>query len=216
MAGFSEHVWDAVSDIRRSIDDHPFLAGLEDGTLPRQVFTGYLAQDAHYLSDYARVLASCATQSRTADDLVFWAGSAQQAVLVERSLHTSHVTDLDRHEKSPTCTAYTSFLLGLAAGGSYPVLVAGVLPCYWIYEDVGRRLRERVGDLSGHPYGDWIGTYGDPAFAASTATARTIVDRVASESGEATVRRMTEAFITASRHEWLFWDAAWRQEAWPV
>ena len=77
-------------------------------------------------------------------------------------------------------------------------------------------LEERVGDLTGHPYGDWIGTYGDPAFAAATATAIATVDRLADESSATTRGRMLDAFVTASRHEWLFWDAAWRQEAWPV
>lgn len=216
MGTFSEHAWQAVADVRARIDTHPFLTGLEDGSLPRDRFSYYMAQDARYLADYARVLASCAAQSTDPDDLVFWAGSAQNAVAVERVLHASHVAHLDGHEKSPACTAYTSFLLGLAAGGSYPVLVAGVLPCFWIYEDVGRRLKERVGDLTGHPYGDWIGTYGDPAFAAATATAIATVDRLADESSATTRGRMLDAFVTASRHEWLFWDAAWRREAWPV
>jgi thiaminase/transcriptional activator TenA len=27
---------------------------------------------------------------------------------------------------------------------------------------------------------------------------------------------MHQAFATASRYEWMFWDAAWRQETWPV
>jgi thiaminase len=96
------------------------------------------------------------------------------------------------------------------------VLVAGVLPCFWIYDDVGRRLRERVGDLTGHPYGDWIATYGDPAFAASTRAARAVLDRVAEGQGAGTLDRMREAFTTAARYEWMFWDAAWRGESWPV
>ena len=98
----------------------------------------------------------------------------------------------------------------------YPALAAGILPCFWIYEDVGRRLKDRVGDLTGHPYADWIGTYGDPAFAASTEQAKQILDRTAAQPDPGTVERMHEAFATASRYEWMFWDAAWRQETWPV
>jgi thiaminase/transcriptional activator TenA len=30
------------------------------------------------------------------------------------------------------------------------------------------------------------------------------------------VEHMHQAFATASRYEWMFWDAAWRQETWPV
>jgi len=39
-----------------------------------------------------------------------------------------------------------------------------------------------VGDLTGHPYADWISTYGDPAFAASTEQAKQILDRTAAQA----------------------------------
>jgi len=109
------------------------------------------------------------------------------------------VADFAATTKSPTCTAYTSYLFSLAAAGSYPALAAGILPCFWIYEDVGRRLKERIGDLTGHPYADWISTYGDPEFAASTEQAKQILDRLAAQADPATVERMHEAFATASR-----------------
>ncbi len=86
----------------------------------------------------------------------------------------------------------------------------------WIYEDVGERLKTQVGDLGAHPYGDWIGTYGHPEFAASTESAKVIVDRLAVRSGPSTTERMHQAFMTASRYEWMFWDAAWHRQAWPV
>ena len=97
-----------------------------------------------------------------------------------------------------------------------PALVAGLLPCFWIYEDVGRRLKDRIGDLVGHPYADWIDTYGDPGFAAATGQARAIVDRAAEQTGRADRERMRRTFATAARYEWMFWDAAWRRETWPV
>jgi thiaminase/transcriptional activator TenA len=27
---------------------------------------------------------------------------------------------------------------------------------------------------------------------------------------------MTAAFVRGCEYEWMFWDAAWRQEAWPT
>jgi thiaminase/transcriptional activator TenA len=213
---FSADAWDAVAPIRSAIDELPLLQQLADGSLDREVFRYYLAQDAHYLADYGRVLALAASQANDPDELVFWAGSAQTTVLVERQLHASHVADFAAVGPSPTCTAYTSFLFSLGAGGCYPALAAGILPCFWIYEDVGRRLKDSVGDQAGHPYADWIGTYGDPAFAAATAQARDIVDRLAAASSAEVVERMHAAFTTASRYEWMFWDAPMRQECWPV
>ncbi len=214
--GFCDDAWAATSPIRAAIDTLPFLTGLQAGTLPRPSFVYYMAQDAHYLLHFGRVLATAAAQASDPDELLFWTRSANSAITVERLLHAAHAPDFTATAMSPTATAYTSFLLSLTTTGCYPALAAGLLPCFWIYEDVGRRLKNQVGDLAGHPYGDWIGTYGDPDFAAATEDAKTIIDRLAAQSDPATTERMLQAFTTASRYEWLFWDAAWHQEAWPV
>ncbi len=213
---FCDDAWDAITPIRQAIDKLPFLTGLSDGNLPRQSFTYYMAQDAHYLQDFGRILAMAAGQAGDPDELLFWINSARSAVLVERQLHATHVADFDAAPRSPTGTAYTSFLLSLTTVGCHPTLVAGILPCFWIYEDVGRRLKADIADLATHPYGDWIATYGEPGFAAATNDAKTIADRLAAESSPVTIQRMHQAFVTASRYELLFWEAAWHQETWPA
>lgn len=213
---FSSVAWERVAPVRAAIDGLPLLRQLADRTLPRETFRFYLAQDALYLADYGRALAAAAAQAPTSEQMAFWAQSAREVVEVERALHAAHVEDLTAAEPSPTTTAYTSYLLALAASGSYPVLAAGILPCFWVYDDVGTRLKAGVGDLGGHPYGDWIGTYGDPGFTAATDTARGIVDRLAAEAAAGTVERMHTAFLRATQYEWMFWDAAWRHETWPV
>lgn len=215
-APFSRSAWARTANIRAEIDALPFLIHLADGTLLRRTFTHYLTQDAHYLADYARALAACATKADDVTELAFWAEQAAGAVVVERALHTSHVTDVDAVPPSPTCTGYVSFLLATAATGSYPELVAAVLPCYTVYDDVGTRLRAQVGYLDGHPYRDWIATYGDPQFAEHTRRACRIADRLAAAADPVTVQRMHAAYVTAARYEWMFWESANRHESWPV
>lgn len=214
---FTDECWAQIAPILAGIEELPFLRGLEDGGLDRALFTGYMAQDALYLDGYARALAAAAAQATTGEDIAFWAESARGAIVVERSLHAAHVADFAHAQASPTTTAYTNHLLALAGGGCYPALAAGLLPCFWIYEDVGTRLKSRLGSrLAGHPFEDWISQYGDPAFAASTATAIALVDSLAGDAGPGTRERMRAAFVTAARYEWMFWDAAWRAEAWPI
>lgn len=207
--GFTGDAWAAIAGVRAAIDHHPFLTGLADGTLDRGLFLGYLAQDAYYLAAYARVLAACATQATDAAEVAFWAQAAHNAVAVERALHESHLAGTPPVEPSPTALAYTSYLTALSARGAYPVLVAGLLPCFWIYDDVGRRLQEQAGDLTAHPYGD-------PAFTAVTDQVVQTTDRLAAQAGHDQQQRMLTAFTTASRYEWMFWDAAWQREQWPV
>lgn len=213
---FSAVAWQRTATVREAIDALPLLRQLADATLPEETFTNYLAQDALYLADYGRVLAAAAAQARTTDEMAFWAQSARNVVEVERALHAAHVTDLTAAEPSPTTVAYTSYLLALAASGNYPALAAGILPCFWVYDDVGTRLKATAGDLSAHPYGDWIATYGDPDFTAATDTARDIVDRLAAQADPGTGARMHTAFYRATQYEWMFWDAAHRHETWPI
>lgn len=216
MTTFSERAWAEIEPIRQAIDELPFVTALGDGSLDGERFAYYLAQDAHYLDDYARALAASAAKAPRIDEVAFFAKAAHDAVMVESELHRKHVSDIETYRRSPTCAAYTSYLLGVAQTRDYAELVAAVLPCFWIYADVGSRLLERAGELAAHPYGDWIGMYADEEFAEATAKACGITDRVAAEARSGTVDRMSEAFATAARYEWMFWDAAWRREQWPV
>lgn len=212
---FTTDAWAAIAPLRAAIDELPLIAQLSDGTLPREAFLEYLTQDARYLDGYARALAMAAAQARTGAELSFWAFGAHNAVVVEKALHESFDIDPDA-EPSAVCLAYTSYLSALATRGNYPVLVAGVLPCFWIYADVGDRLLAEVGDLTGHPYEAWIGTYADPEFAEATRKAKDLTDALAEQADAATLALMHEAFATAARYEWMFWDAPMRAERWPI
>ena len=219
MSGFCARAWEATADVRGAIDALPFVTGLADGTLSPDRFTYYMAQDALYLRGYARALASAAARADRAEELAFFAKAAHNAIAVESTLHAGVVGaggagPAAGERQSPTCTAYVSYLLGLAHTQGYGELAAGVLPCFWVYTDVGARLLQKAGDLGGHPFGTWIATYADEEFAASTRELRGIVDGIAERSDPATVDRMHEAFTTATTYELWFWDAAWRRESW--
>lgn len=227
---FAAQMWAETAEIRTAIDDLAFVRELADGTLELATFDYYMVQDALYLRDYARALAALASLAPSSEAQVFWAKAAAEAIEVEMSLHTSHVgaegsteakTAAHAWEPSPTCVMYTGFLVSEATRGSYASLAAAVLPCFAVYQDVGARLAARVRDSSGgsldaHAYGDWIATYEDPAFEESTRYASALVDEAAASASPATVARMRIAYVTATRCEWMFWDAAHRREGWPV
>lgn len=212
---FTDDLWAEIAPIRAQITEIPFLTELGRGTLDWDTFTGYLGQDALYLVDYSRALAAAAASAPSTAEALFWANSSHSALAVEQQMHLGHV-DLSQYQPSPTTTAYTSYLLARAISGGYPVLAAALLPCFWLYADAGETLLNAAGDLSGHRYAEWISTYADPGFAAATKQAREIVDRAAEAADTTTRGLMAKAFATASRLEWMFFDAAYRREVWPV
>jgi thiaminase/transcriptional activator TenA len=211
---FCAEAWDRTAGTRAEIYRLPFVTALGDGTLPLDRFVGYMVQDAHYLREYARVLATCAARADEVADLAFFARGAITAVEVEAALHARRAEGAVDPGPSPACTAYTSFLLATAQTGDYAELVAAVLPCYWLYADVGTVLADRAAALTDHPYGDWIGMYSDPAFAAATETVKAITDRLAATAGPAVVERMHARFALACEYERRFWEAPWVGESW--
>jgi thiaminase (transcriptional activator TenA) len=212
---FCDQQWAAIAPLRAAIKAHPFLTGLADGSLPLAAFRTYIAQDSLYLADYARVLAIAAARAPDAAARLEFSDGAKVAVQVEEALHQSFFGQfgVSQAEPSPTCLGYTAYLSQLAATRSYEELVAGILPCFWIYWEVGCDLKPRA--ATPNPYQAWIDTYAAPEFGAATARVRAIVDAAAAANPGA-VPAMARAFLQASRYEWMFWDAAWRQETWPT
>lgn len=195
--------WDDAAGVRAAIDDLAFVRSLGDGTLDADHFRTYLEQDALYLRDYARCLARASELAPTRAEQAFWAGGAHGALVTELDLHTRWLGGEPQDvPTSATTAAYLDHLR--AAGDDYATLVAAVLPCYWIYQDVGERLAAR--NHPSHPYAAWLGTYADDAFADATREAVAILRRAAAAADRATRDRMAAAFRAACEHELAFFD----------
>ncbi|HSR83037.1 MAG TPA: thiaminase II [Streptosporangiaceae bacterium] len=218
---FSAELWDSTADIYAAILAHPFVRGLTDGSLPQDAFTFYVVQDALYLRSYAQALAAVASRATDTGGTEMFARHAAGIIDVEMTLHESLLADLDidpaaadAAEPAPTTLAYTSYLLAAARGGSYAEGVGAVLPCYWIYWEVGKHLLSQ-----GSPdprYQKWIDTYSAEEFAAEALEVIAVADRLGPGLGAAEAARVRQHFVTTSRYEWMFWDMGYRQEYWPV
>ena len=209
-----------TAPLLRQIHDMPFNRELAAGTLPAAVFQGYIIQDAHYLEGFARALALAAAKAPDPDSVAQLAGSAAGAIAVERQLH-AHYLELfgvgsDRFKAtkaSQACDHYVAFLLRATALGDFPEALAALLPCFWIYRDVGRSIAERA--ASGNPYTAWIDTYSGGAFNESVERMLALTDRVGENVEKAAWIRIHHAFRQSCWHEWHFWDSAYHQRAWP-
>ena len=218
---FSQELWSSGEATYTSILQHPFLTGLTDGTLDKAAFRYFVIQDSHYLRAYARALSLVSARATDPDAVALFAAHASSAIEVEKDLHVSllhglglSASDVDDEGSGPTTLAYTSYLLGVCATGTYAEAVAAVLPCYWIYRDVGREL---LAQSSPDPlYAEWIATYGSPEFDAVVESVLAVTAQLGTDLGEAERRRCHGHFATTTRYEWMFWDAAHRQLTWPV
>lgn len=218
---FTDDLWKAIGPIWTAILGHPFLRGLTDGSLPRASFRFYAVQDALYLREFARALSVAGARAPEDDWIVMFNEHAAGALKVERALHESFFAEFGlapgevaATPLAPTNLAYTSYLLAVAYGGAFHEAVAALLPCYWIYWEVGRHL-ERAGSPDAL-YRRWIGTYASEEFGAVVRAVIEATDRTAARVGPAERAAMRRHFVATSRYEWMFWEMGARQEAWPL
>lgn len=218
---FTAGLWDSAATIFDAILAHPFLRGLTDGSLPEESFRFYVKQDALYLRQYARCLALASAKAPAGPWCEMFAAHAQSALNVERSLHEGYFAawglapgDLDATPATPTTVAYTSYLLRVAGTETFEELIGAILPCYWIYWEVGKTL---VATGSPNPtYQRWIDAYASEQFAAAVQRVLDAADRSTADLPDSRLARIRQHYLMASRYEWMFWDAAYRLEAWPI
>lgn len=211
----SQRIW-------RAIEEHPFLRELHAGTLPMNRFTYFILQDYVYLLDFAQVLCLGGARAPNLEVLELFCRHALGAVEVERSFHASFGKtlglsrqQLDGVPKGPVTEAYIGHLQSVARAGSLGELVAAVLPCYWIYGEVGRRLyrgRPRKPKI----YREWIETYASQGFWQPVREQIELMDRLGPAASAEEKKRMRQNFLLSSRYEFMFWEQAYRLESWPV
>ena len=187
---------------------HPFVRGLEDGSLDEAAFAFYIRQDYLFLIDYGRLLSLGAARAPRLEWMRRFAGLASSVLETEMALHREFaarwgVTDLEAVRVEPATAAYCNFLLRTASLGDFSELAAAVLPCMWSYAEIGATLRP-----TSDRYREWIDVYASEEFGELAAWARSIVDDVDGDED-----RMGAAFAASCEHELRFWDAAYAARA---
>lgn len=216
MKKWSEEAWSLAEPIYREILNLPFVKELAAGTLSRERFLFYIKQDSIYVENYAHVLGHVASRLPHMAQMEDFLRYALDGVAMERILHESYLGAEGRGDAkaTPTCLLYNSYesAMGLQA---VEVEAAVILPCFWVYQKVGSDIVAQC-NPEGNPYEAWIKAYSDPYMEQSTTRAIEILDELAEAASPAVRAQMTEAFVNATRMEWMFWDSAYKMEKWPI
>ena len=217
---FSKDAWARIEPAYQEILAMPFNQELAAGSLSRERFIHYMLQDAHYLVHFGKALAVTGSRAPEPDAMIQFTHSAESCVIVERALHEGFFKEFGisaetaaATKPSPTCSHYVSYLLATAYNAPYEVSVAALLPCFWIYGEVGKHLLSIA--AGNNPYQAWIDTYADEAFEQGIKKVIAIADSSAAQTTPQIKDQMFEAFERATLLEWMFWDSAYRLESWP-
>ena len=198
---------------------HPFIQGIGDGTLPVDRFKYYVMQDSYYLTHFAKVQSFGAAYARDLYTTSRMAEHAKGTYEAEMSLHRKFTDllgitkeELESFQPSPTAYAYTSHMYRSVVSGSFAEILAALLPCYWLYYDVGETLKTCRPDSA--IYQEWIATYGGDWFKELVTEQINRFDELAENADEKTRAKMKENFVISSFYEYSFWDMAYQKESW--
>lgn len=210
---------DAVADVMPKIYQHPFNQELAEGTLPIGKFIFYLNQDALYLADFSKALALTASRLPHDQQSELFIQFAMNALKAERDLHANILkkypsTTLITHQQSPFCFMYSNYLLRMASTATVEESVASLLPCFWVYQQIGQRINTKK--IPNNPYQDWIDLYSSHEFNRSVELMIATVNELASHASIRCKQKMLHAFRLATLCEWQFWQGAYSQEVWPI
>ena len=217
---FTDELWVENADMYAAILDHPFLQGMQDGTLDPDIFAFYIVQDAKYLDAFATALRAAAAKAPNPDWVELLTADAEDSLDEERRLHEQVFGELGitgaaaaDTEATPEAFGYMSFLVATAYDRPFEEAIAALLPCYWIYWEVGKAMQANG---SPHPtYQAWIDTYVSEGYGQSVRAVQDMVNAMASGANAEQRTRMRELFRRSSRYEWMFWDAAYHRRGWP-
>lgn len=212
----AERLWTASAG-------HPFVLGIGDGSLPLDRFSFYIRQDYVFLIEFSRVLALAVARADDLEDMQRYASLLDATLNGEMELHRAYCArvgigreELEATTAAPATHAYTRHLLHVALSGTLAEITASLIPCMRGYAEIGAELAARGEPLSQPLYGEWIRTYAAPEFQELASWTCALLDRLAQDAGEAERRRISRAFLTSSRYEVLFWDAAYEMREWPL
>ena len=215
-------LWRDVEDVYEAILRHDFIRGMMSGSLELSVFREYVIQDYLYLSAFARAVGIVASKAPRDEWAATLLKSAAGALSIEREwLHGYLLSEwgikkdeLESHRMLPVNHAYTSFLTAMSHHGSFLEGLAAIMPCFWVYREVGLRMAE-TGSPS-RTYQRWIETYTSEEYGEAVEEALSILDEAGAGLGNRDLHRLRSLFRLSAIYEYMFWDQIYRRIDWPL
>ncbi len=209
-----------ADDIWKKIYEHPFVTELYKGTLPIEKFKFYVLQDYNYLISAIRNFSIIASKCDTV--------KAMREVV--EILHLESVSEFRGYEKSlkelgytladavniqpiPMNVSYVNFLLSTSSLKSYAEAITSVLPCFWTYAEIAEYHKNKLQKNENRLYTEWASVYLSEPYLKLVRKIRNLVDN----AGRGFLyEKLKKIFITASRYEYMYWDAIYSMQTWAI
>lgn len=206
----TKEIWDAYNE-------HPFVLGIQDGTLDREKFRYYIIQDYLYLEEYTKVFAVGIAKAKSPETISLFSKYVTLLTEGEMDIHRGYMgrfavsrEELEATPRALDNLSYTSYMLRVAYEEGEAEVLAAILSCAYSYEVIARKIVERNPAALEHPfYGDWVKGYADPHYSEANVLLLEMTDRLTEHYTQQQIKHLTDIFIACSRYELAFWELAW-------
>ena len=205
---WTKEVWAGSARIFEGIKGLPFIKELADGSLDPSRFDRYIAQDEVYIGNYGRQMFLLADMMTDPAQREMFRAFAQSGIDGEKAMHDLLISRFGIDTKvtpSVVTSTYNNHTQAAIDSGSKEVALAAMLPCMWIYNEVGLYILS-IASLEGNPYKEWVLEYGNEEFTEGVNAVLALADGWAAAADDATRAAMTRAYLEAALFEYAFWD----------
>lgn len=215
----SERLYHSIIDLWDKYNEHPFVKGLADGTLPVEKFKFYMIQDHLYLMQYAKVFAIGVVKSRLESDMRLFSDLVRATLDTENAVHQSYLRRLGisremiaNAKPSIVTDSYTNYMVAIAEKEGLGELMAAVLSCSWSYKLIGDFMEKIPGAKDHEFYGEWVSMYMSEGYRESNEQMIEMIDRMCEGYTEEQLQNLEHIVYVCSQYEYMFWDMAWNEK----
>lgn len=209
---------DATAELFRAYNQHPFVLGIQNGTLDREKFRYYLIQDCLYLEDYAKTFALGVAKAKSLETANLFAKYIP-VMNGELDVHQGYLarlgvtqSEIDAMPRALDNLSYTSYMLRVAYEEGEAEILAAILSCAYSYEVIARTMVENnPAALEDAFYGDWIRGYLSESYHADNRILFETLRRLTASYTPQQMQHLTDIFVACSRYELAFWEMAWTE-----
>ena len=218
---FTQQIWDENYPFYQKILNLPFNQELLNGALDEEVFKDYIIQDYHFLQNYRKVygilLAKAPDETAMQFIVKLINGIDEEIKWVHNTyIEKFHITreELMNGTLYPCTEFYNSYLVKTATLEPFEVGLMATLPCQWIYYQLGVDMKQSE-KAQNNKYQEWIDGYAEESWENSeTKEVVDFVEKYMRATTDENRLKMREAYETAMKLEYMFWDEIYRNVKW--
>lgn len=211
MEKFTTRAWKSAQPIMERICAHPFLQEMARGTLSSESFRTYLEQDCIYVANYGQEFLHLAKMLPKSHLQELFLEFAKEGVAAEEAMHEMLMSQFGGGETEPMpgTTRYMEHTRQYFEPEDLPMAMAAMLPCMWVYNEVGKYIMSIEQGGEKNPYHQWISCYASDLMDDGVENALKLTDELAEKESPERQEKMLEAFLIATEMEFVFWDQAY-------